>query len=319
MIIFAFLALALVVGLPIYLIWASSYIKTQREKERLALEKDTLLKQKQERIEQQREADLKRQEEQRAAEEKRRMIEEETRKRIEEKYADYDKMVLSIEPYAVSVSEEKAPKRAASVVNNLTFSTVTTRTDMTKLGNFVVLDTETTGLKCSSDEIIDIAAIRFRSFQPVDKFSMLLAPKKPIPERITAITHITDEMVAGCPCFQQIALSLMEFVGDDNVVGHNLPFDLKFIVHYGADITEKKRRYFDTLAIAQKTVKKAKMKWDRELEDYVEDDESDGVPDYKLGTLCSYLGIINRDSHRAENDALATGFLFKQLAEIRKG
>ncbi|MBD5162955.1 MAG: 3'-5' exonuclease [Oscillibacter sp.] len=185
--------------------------------------------------------------------------------------------------------------------------------------NFVVQDTETTGLKCSSDEIIDIAAIRFRNFQPVDKFSMLLAPKKSIPERITAINHITDEMVAGCPCFQQVALSLVEFIGDDNIVGHNLPFDLKFIVHYGADVTTKKRKYYDTLALAQKTVKKVKMKWDKELEVYMEDDESEGISNYKLETLCSYFDIINRNAHRAEGDALATGMLFHKLAEIRKG
>lgn len=229
----------------------------------------------------------------------------------------YNNMVASIPKYSVPVSQKKSAKIAASFVNDLTFSTVTKRSNILKLGNFVVVDTETTGLKYTSSEIIDIAAIRFRDFQPVLKFSMLLAPSKPIPKEITTINHITDEMVSGCPCFQEIAESLVEFIGDDDIVGHNLPFDLKFIVHYGADITTKDRKYYDTLAISRKTIRKTKMKWDREFEEYIEDDEFDGVPNYKLETLCDYFSIININTHRAESDALATGLLFHELVKIR--
>ena len=318
------------IGIIACIVWAEAHAEKKKKEQAKELQEQKRLQEEQKRKEEEKQAaerrriileeNYKRREEEarRKEEEARRKAEEIQRKR-EERYVAYDKMVSSIEPYSVSISEGKAPKQSASVVNDLTFSTITVRTDMTKLGNFVALDTETTGLKCSSDEIIDIAAIRFRNFQHVAKFSMLLAPRKPIPERITAINHITDEMVAGCPCFQQVALSLVEFIGDDNIVGHNLPFDLKFIVHYGADITTKKRKYYDTLAISQKTIKKIKMKWDKELEAYVEDDNSDGISNYKLETLCSYLDIINIDAHRAESDALATGILFHKLAEIRKG
>lgn len=311
------------IGIIVCIVWAEARAEKKKTEQAKELQEQKRLQEEQKREEEEKQAAERRRiilEEnyKRREEEARRKAEEIQRKR-EERYAAYDKMISSIEPYSVSISEGKAPKQSVSVVNDLTFSTITTRTDMAKLGNFVVLDTETTGLKCSSDEIIDIAAIRFRNFQPVAKFSMLLAPKKPIPERITAINHITDEMVEGCPCFQQVALSLVEFIGDDNIVGHNLPFDLKFIVHYGADVTTKKRKYYDTLAISQKTIKKVKMKWDKELEAYFEDDNSDGISNYKLETLCSYLDIINMDAHRAESDALATGILFHKLAEIRKG
>lgn len=236
---------------------------------------------------------------------------------FEKRYAAYDAMLASIQEYPIVVSSNKAKKIAASFINDLTYSTITKKSDIKKLGDFVVLDTETTGLKYSSNEIIDIAAIRFRGFRPIEKFSTLLTPIKSIPKEVTAINHITDEMVKGKPCFQQVAASLIDFIGDDNIVGHNLQFDLKYIVHYGADVSVKKRKYYDTLTIAKKTIKKVKMKWDKELEDYIEDYDSDGVPDYKLETLCAYFGIINIDAHRAESDAIATGLLFQKLAEIR--
>lgn len=234
-----------------------------------------------------------------------------------ERDAAYNAMIAAIRPVTVTVTEEKAKKIAISFLNTLTYSTITARSNLEQLSNYVVIDTETTGLKCTSDEIIEVAAIRFRGFEPVEKFVTLLAPSKPIPAEITKINHITDEMVAGKPCFQQVAASLIEFIGNDNIVGHNLPFDLKFIVHYGANVTEKKRKYYDTLAIAQKTIKKARMRWDKEYQEYIEDFDSTGISDYQLRTLCVYLGLPYQNAHRAEADALAAGLLFQSLIDKR--
>lgn len=246
-----------------------------------------------------------------------RKAKEERDKAKAERDAAYHAMISAIRPVPVIVSEEKAKKLTISFLNTLTYSTLTARSNMEQLSNYVVIDTETTGLKCTSDEIIEVAAIRFRGFEPVEKFVTLLSPRKPIPEHITEINHITDDMVSGKPCFQQIAKSLLDFIGDDSIVGHNLPFDLKFIVHYGANVTETKRKYYDTLAIAQKTIKKVRMKWDKEYEEYVEDFNSTGISDYKLKTLCSYLGLPYQGAHRAEADALATGLLFQSLIDKR--
>lgn len=258
-----------------------------------------------------------REEERKQAEEKRRREQAEREARRAEAYAAYDKLMASIRNCPLMISPKPAKKMAASFINDLKYANITKTTNLKKLGNYVTIDTETTGLHYSSDEIIDIAAIRFRDFYPVAKFSFLLAPKKPIPEEATKINHITNEMVEGQPNFQQVAEALLRFIGDDDLVGHNLPFDLKFIVHYGADVTTTKRKYYDTLALSQKNIKKERQKWDKELEAYVSDIYSEGVSDYKLKTLCFYLGIINKDAHRAESDAMAAGMLFQKLIQIR--
>lgn len=301
-----------------------SVCQTKMISQREAEERELKEKQKEEielkkrQLEQQKEAELKKQEALEAAEkERRRKAVDEYLKQIRDAHAAYDAMVSSIQDSPIIISEKPSKKIGAAFVSDLTYSTITKKTDITKIGNFVVVDTETTGLRYSTDEVIDIAAIRFRNFEPVAKFSTLLSPHKPIPAEVTNINHITDEMVIGKPYFQQIAEALLDFIGDDNIVGHNLQFDLKFIVHYGANVSLKKRKYFDTLAIAKRTIKKTKMKWDKDIEDYIEEYDSDRVDNYKLKTLCSYFGIINRDAHRAESDALATGFLFQELAELR--
>ena len=137
----------------------------------------------------------------------------------------------------------------------------------------------------------------------------------------SAINNITDDMVADAPAFMQIIDSLNAFVGKSNIVGHNLPFDLKFLYRYGYDFTANKRRYYDTCEIAKKTLKKPKLKWDKDFDEYVIDYDCDyDVEDYKLTTLCDYYQIRdNMFAHRALSDALATGELFKCLAKDRIG
>lgn len=239
-------------------------------------------------------------EERKARELEQEQIKKEQERRKTERDTAYQTMVNSIRAVPVVAAEEKSKKVAISFLNTLKYSTITVRSNMEMLGNYVVIDTETTGLKCVSDEIIEIAAIRFQGFEPVEKFTTLLAPSKPIPERITEINHITNEMVADKPCFQQIAPALVEFIGSDNLVGYNLPFDLKFIVHYGANVTVIPRKYYDTLDLARKTVR--------------------GLDNYQLLTVCVSLGIPGatyKTLHRAEADALATGLLYQKIIDLR--
>lgn len=256
--------------------------------------------------------------EQERREQERKAIIEAQNAEYERKLQSHKDMIESIKECLLSVDSEPAKIILSKDQVPITYSNITKKTPRDKLGNFVAIDTETTGLRPSSCEIIDIAAVRFRDYVPVEKVSMLLSSNKPIPADATKINGITDEMVAGQPRFQQVAQSLVEFIGNDNIVGHNLSFDLSFIIRYGADVTQQKRKYYDTLEIAKKTIKKARMKWDRELECYMPDLDGCGISNYQLGTLCSWYGIINLQSHRAEGDAIAAGLLLKKLADNRK-
>lgn len=308
----SWMLLAIVVTMLVYAELKQRQLEKQR---RIEEEQETAR-----RAELERAAEQKRLEEEKAAQEraeKARLAAEARLREKEREAQEYVAMVAQIKPYEITISSELAPIILAKNQAPITYSTITKRTPRDKLGNFVVIDTETTGLRPTSCEIIDIAAIRFRNYKPVEKFSILLSSKKPIPNEITSINGITNQMVAGQPLFQQVAQSLVDFVGDDNLVGHNLPFDLSFIIRYGADVTQKKRKYYDTLTIARRTIKQLRKKWDREFEEYIIDYESDGIENYKLLTLCQWYGIQNPEAHRAESDALATGFLFKALADDR--
>lgn len=189
------------------------------------------------------------------------------------------------------------------------FTSVTSRSNKVSLSDFVVLDVETTGLSAYRDRIVEVSAIRFRDFEPVEQFHSFVNPEDPIPERATSIHGITDEMVKDAPTFGQIADNLVSFIGKDNLVGHNLAFDLKFIVSSGADITQQKRRYYDTLAIA-------KSKLQRERYDGRNEFAPNTVSNFKLGTLCSHMGVMYVEAHRSQIDCLVTGSLFKKFVEM---
>ena len=238
-------------------------------------------------------------------------------KRIQDS-AEFQKRIEAIASVDVKVSNTKHNKQTVSELDELIkYTNITSKTSFDRIGSFVVIDTETTGLSSTRDNLVEIAAMRFEDWIPVEKFHTLLNPGKHISEAASAINNITDEMVADAPTFSQSIESLDAFVGKSNIVGHNLPFDLKFLYRHGYNFTTQKRRYYDTCEIVKKTLKKPKMKWDKEYEEYVINDNYDyDVEDYKLTTLCEYYGIRdNLFAHRALSDALATGELFKCLAQ----
>lgn len=195
-------------------------------------------------------------------------------------------------------------------------STLTART---KLDEFVVIDTETTGLHKSKDKILELGAVRFVGGKPVEIFETLVNPGRPIPKEVTAINHITDDMVAGCPTIREVLPAFDRFVGTSNVVGHNLDFDLGFILKAGSRMAHTKRRYYCTLEQSKKILKTPKRKWDSDINAYIKDTDGDwDVEDCKLDTLCEYYGIVAPDAHRASADAYATGQLLLCLADSKK-
>lgn len=195
----------------------------------------------------------------------------------------------------------------------------TTLTARSNLDEFVVIDTETTGLHKGRDKIVEIASVRFKNGKATEIFETLVNPGKAIPADVSAINHITDDMVADCPTIEQVMPAFDRFVGTSTVVGHNLDFDLGFILAAGSRINHIKRKYYCTYEQAKRMLKKPQRKWDAELQTYTVNIDSDwDVENHKLGTLCTYYGIVVPDQHRAGADAYVTGQLLLHLAETRK-
>lgn len=186
--------------------------------------------------------------------------------------------------------------------------------------DFVVIDTETTGLSASKDRIVELAAVRYKDGSPEKAFHTYINPKKEIPKEAQAVNHITEDMVKDAPTISEVMPAFEAFVKSSSfIIGHNLEFDLKFLFYSGSTILEGKNKLIDTIAQAKKLLKGPKYSYDEEYSQYMINDKYDyDVDDFKLETLCNYYGIINPIQHSALSDAYATGKLFLRLVKEKQ-
>ncbi len=98
--------------------------------------------------------------------------------------------------------------------------------------DYVVFDTETTGLRPSEgDRIVQIAGLRIVSGRLLREecFDCLAHPGRPIPRASTNIHGITDDMVAPAPRLADVVRSFREYCAEAVLVAHNASFDMKFL------------------------------------------------------------------------------------------
>lgn len=163
---------------------------------------------------------------------------------------------------------------------------------------YAIVDIETTGGHASSHAITEIAILVFDGSKVVEEYHSLVNPGREIPIYITALTGITNEMVADAPYFEDIAAEVASILDRNIFVAHNVNFDYSFLKHNLKQAGfELESRKLCTVRLSRKVFP--------------------GLPSYSLGNLCRQLDIRIEQRHRAGGDAKATAILFDKL--IRAG
>lgn len=193
-------------------------------------------------------------------------------------------------------SEQYRLEKHESEANSSLLS-VTAFTPISKK-RFVAFDLETTGLDAGGDMIIEIGAVRVEDGEITAEYQTLVNPERHVPDAATAVNHITDDMLVGCPKIHQALPAFLAFVGDDVLAAHNARFDASFI----QQVCMRNRfrvpaQFFDTMSLAR----------------YWPEAENK-----KLETLISAAGIENDEAHRALGDARAVARLILATNEKRK-
>ena len=164
---------------------------------------------------------------------------------------------------------------------------------------YCVLDLETTGFSAKTEKITEVGIMKVKNGEVIDEFSCFVNPEKHIPERVTEVTNITDEMVKDAKTIEQVFPEILDFIEDSVLVAHNAPFDMGFlkqnakVLGYEFDYT-----YIDTLSLAK-----------------------DLFPDYKkykLGKIAENLGIKVEVAHRALDDVDTTVKVFRVMLDMLK-
>ena len=158
---------------------------------------------------------------------------------------------------------------------------------------FVVFDLETTAMKPENGYIVDIAALRLRDGQIVDRFESLVNPGRPIVGH--QVHGIKSDDVANAPTASEVLTNFTQWVGDAPVVAHNVSFDLPYVLrHLPNDVKWSPSAVFDTLELGYQL-----------------------FPDaggYKLTDLVRFMfGREHAVAHRAMPDAEAAAELFLEF------
>ncbi|MCI9110884.1 MAG: PolC-type DNA polymerase III [Bacilli bacterium] len=95
---------------------------------------------------------------------------------------------------------------------------------------YVVFDFETTGFNAGgADSIIEVGAVKICNGEIVDRFSELINPGRKLPAKITEVTNITDDMLAGKDNEETVIKRFIEWYGNLPMVAHNAKFDVSFL------------------------------------------------------------------------------------------
>lgn len=120
---------------------------------------------------------------------------------------------------------------------------------------FTIVDVETTGLNPHfGDRVCEIALLRCRAGQELDRFVTLVNPGRPISPGAFAVNGIRDEEVVDAPVFADVASTVLEMLGETVLVAHNAPFDLAFLASelQMCGLTLPDNEVIDTLALARR-------------------------------------------------------------------
>lgn len=201
------------------------------------------------------------------------------------------------EPSSLPNAMETPPAQSASKSNGGAVSLV--RFDVSDFDpllpfDFVVLDTETTGLNPNTDKVVEIALLKISKGKIVDEYCTLVNPQKHISSRVSQMTGIYDADVADAPLYDDVGKEIASFLGDCVIIGHNVKFDLDFMGGLLKNVTLRENLTWEYI----NTVDLAKAAYP-------------GMENYKLQTLVKELSIDTEGAHRARADAMATWKLFE--------
>ena len=160
----------------------------------------------------------------------------------------------------------------------------------------VVFDIETTGLSAHDCKIIEIGAVKIRGGEIIDEMDIFVDPEMPIPEEITNLTSITDEMVAGAPKEEEALRIFFDFVGDCMLIAHNATFDCGFIrvasERHNIPFTNT---FLDTVGLSR----------------YVNPE----LKKHKLDIIAKHYKLEEFHHHRASDDARTLAYIFFKMQE----
>lgn len=174
-----------------------------------------------------------------------------------------------------------------------------------RIAPLITIDTETTGLDSSVDEILQVSIVDESGdtlyncyFKPRNHTEWAEAEK---------VNHITPAMVRNCPDISKGAAAISRILASaEKIIGYNTPFDLDFLRAAGVIIPERAE-----IVDVMQMFSEIKGDWD---------EVRNQLKWHKLTECAEHYGYKwGGAAHDSLEDARATLYCYKRIAEEKKG
>jgi ribonuclease T len=190
--------------------------------------------------------------------------------------------------------------------------------------NFCIIDLETGGLDSNKDAVLEVAMVICNdSFKDLAVYESYVLPFQNlfVNEKALKVTNLKMEIINKEGVEEkkvvEAIIDKLKSVNESGtgkglpiIVGHNIQFDINFLVKMFARYNYDFNNFVSGVRID--TLGLAKIMWGSML-GYKE------AKSYKLGDCCQREGVSVADSHRALNDVMATKGLLQFFVNLMQG
>lgn len=164
---------------------------------------------------------------------------------------------------------------------------------------FTVFDIETSGLDPLKDEILEIAGIKLKGENELERFEALVQPRRVIPPESEKIHGLNElYLLVNGHNIKNVVNDFLEFTKNSIIVGHNIKeFDWLFILNLTPKlgVPKPENQLIDTLELSRNLLR---------------------LPTYNLASVASHFGYKHENAHRAMPDVEINTKVFLRLMDL---
>jgi DNA polymerase-3 subunit epsilon len=174
--------------------------------------------------------------------------------------------------------------------------------DEDKSGEYIVFDTETTGLNPKIDEILSIGAVKIRDNKILTSqtFEVYLKNSKEISPKSIQIHRIRPIDLKNAKEPEIAIKEFLEFIGSRPLVGYYLEFDVEMINKYVRPLLG--------ISLPNKMIEVSELYFDKTISLIPQ-----GNIDLRFDTILKNCAVPKMGGHNAVNDAIMTAMIYLKL------
>lgn len=175
-----------------------------------------------------------------------------------------------------------------------------------KDNEYIVLDTETTGLDPKKDEILSIGAVKIKDNRIVtsESFEVFIKPTGNISHESIKIHHLTEDDLKDGVSVNEALEKLLFFIENLPIVGYYISFDMRILSNY-------LKKYLG-ISLPNESIELSSMYYKRHRKQSAHE-----FVDLKFDSIMNKLDLPRLGKHDALNDAIMSALMFLKLKDMR--